>query len=202
MSIDVTVNVAGAQDYLDQIAGKIGNMSEVMGMIGEIILSSVDENFERGGRYKEAGSYEGGGSKWVDLKPGTKKARARKGKWPGKILLVKGQLVGSLHPSPFEDRVEIGSNLVYAAIHNFGGTIHRTVKAGNVRLQSRHGKLLKGKTGGAIFSGSEHQHTLHPIRDHKIGKPYTITIPARPFMVVQDEDLTEIIRAVQEFLTE
>lgn len=199
--MNVDIKVQGARDYLDQVAGKIENMAEVMGLIGEIVQSSVERNFEVGGRYSSPGSYKGGGSKWKDLANGTKKARKRKGKWPGPILQVSGRLAGSIHYNAHNDKVEVGTNLVYAAIHEFGGTINRAGGPGSVRLRSRQGKLVRqGKEGKlanlAVFSSSKHSHVVRSF----VGKPYTITIPARPFLVVQDEDLEEIVRAVQEFL--
>lgn len=201
MSIDITVNVQAAKGFIEQLQGKISNMTEVMGLIGEIVQSSVEKNFEVGGRYSEDGSYKGGARRWIDLAEGTKKARARKGKWPGPILQVTGRLAGSFHYNAHNDRVEVGTNVVYAAIHEFGGVIQRAGGPGKVKLRTRRGELVRqGKTGRlanlAVFAGSKHAHTVRTF----VGKPYTITIPARPYLVVQDEDLEEISAAVQEFL--
>lgn len=77
----------------------------------------------------------------------------------------------------------IGSNVVYAAIHEFGGVIQRTVKAGSVKLRTnKRGDILRhGKNGKlAIFAGR--QHKLFKEVKFAGGKSYVITIPARaPF---------------------
>ena len=77
----------------------------------------------------------------------------------------------------------IGSNVVYARIHEEGGVIQRTVKAGSVKLRTnKRGDILRHGANGklAIFAGK--QHKLFKEVKLKGGKSYTITIPARaPF---------------------
>ena len=77
----------------------------------------------------------------------------------------------------------IGSNVVYAAIHEFGGVIQRTVKAGSVKLRTnKRGDILRHGANGklAIFAGR--QHKLFKEVKFAGGKSYVITIPARaPF---------------------
>lgn len=74
----------------------------------------------------------------------------------------------------------IGSNVVYAAIHEFGGVIQRTVKAGAVNLRTnKQGNLLR-RGNLATFAGRNHK--LFKTVKFEGGKSYTITIPARaPF---------------------
>jgi len=74
----------------------------------------------------------------------------------------------------------IGSNVVYAPIHEFGGVIQRTVKAGSVKLRTnKQGEILRGGKNGklAIFAGARHK--LFKEVKFAGGKNYTITIPAR-----------------------
>ena len=99
------------------------------------LLSSTDKTFEAQGRPR----------KWKDLKPSTKRKRAKMGKWPAKILQVSGSLASSVNGKIEGNTVKIGSNKEYAMIHQKGGTI-KTKKA-------------------------------------------SIKIPARPFLVIQDEDV-------------
>ena len=93
----------------------------------------------------------------------------------------------------------IGSNVAYAGIHEFGGTINRTVKAGSVRLRTnRDGTLLK-RGDLATFAKATHR-SVRTV-NYQGGKEYTITIPARaPFGhgVAENEDLfvREITTAV------
>ena len=72
----------------------------------------------------------------------------------------------------------IGSSLVYAAIQEFGGTIHRPAIAGGVRLRTNaRGELMRQPGGwGAVFAAKNH------IRSRAVkyqGKAYDIDIPER-----------------------
>jgi phage virion morphogenesis protein len=117
--------------------------------IGEILMSSIEENFLQEGRYESADSWHGGSNRWRDLAESTKEARRKVGKWPGKKLqMSQGGLAASIHPEVHGDNLEIGSNKVYAAIHQFGG---------------------------------------------KAGRGRKVNIPARPYLVVQEEDIDEIM---------
>ena len=57
----------------------------------------------------------------VQLSEATKKQRTKQKKWPGQILQVSGQLATSISTSYDENSAVIGSNKVYAAIHQLGG---------------------------------------------------------------------------------
>jgi phage gpG-like protein len=72
---------------------------------------------------------------------------------------------------------EIGSNMVYAAIHEYGGIIERMVLAGSVRLRlDVHGNLLRNGNL-AVFAKDEHKRVLNV--PYAGGKRYGINIPAR-----------------------
>jgi len=134
---------------LKKIAKAGADLSKPLSTIGEIVLSSVEENFAREGRFETAGSWRGGSTRWADLADSTKAARAKKGKWPGKKLQVsQGGLAASISKTVTNKDVTVGTNKVYGAIHQFGG---------------------------------------------QAGRGRSVTIPARPFLVVQDEDIEDMI---------
>ena len=79
-----------------------------------------------------------------------------------KLGVRSGRLLGSLHAGDVtiaDNRVEssIGSNVKYAAIHEFGGTIHREASVGSVRLKTinKRGTLARqeGFPHLAVFAG-------------------------------------------------
>ena len=75
----------------------------------------------------------------------------------------------------------IGTNVVYAGIHEFGGTIRRTTKPGAVRLRTdAGGQLLRGTTGGAIFAKASHKRARSV--SYSGGHDYTITMPERSYI--------------------
>lgn len=134
-----------------------GDFSKPLKIIGNDLLSSIEENFLRQGRYQAAGDVRGGTNRWEPLRPATIEHRQKIGKWPGKILQVRGQLAASITPQVDRFSVTLGTNLPYAAIHQFGG---------------------------------------------QAGPGRKVTIPARPYLVVQDEDIEDIIDTLTDYLLE
>lgn len=172
--IQIEIDDSGVQALLGKLQQRIGDMTPAMQVIGEIVKTSVKKNFEVGGRYSEPGSWKGGTQRWQPLSLATlfagkksdfvtKSGRYRKGfmrqsKESSRHILIKERiLMGSLNHQETANSVEVGTNVVYAAIHNFGG-------------QAGRGRKVK--------------------------------IPARPFLVVQDEDIDEIGREILEHIME
>ncbi len=113
-----------------------------------------------------------------------------KGPFPadqGRLGVVTNRLRGSLHSTASVidgQRITggIGTNVAYMGIHEFGGTINRTTKAGSVRLRTTsRGELMTGKTGGAIFAKRKGKdaHKRFKVVSYEGGKSYTITMPER-----------------------
>ena len=88
-----------------------------------------------------------------------------------KTLLDKEHLRNSIHYQAASDHVVIGTNRIYAAIHQFGGIIK--AKAG--------GKLKFNHSGGTAFLNQ-------------------VTIPARPFFGISGTDETEIGNIMADFI--
>lgn len=154
MATDFEIQVTDTElnRQLALLSERTGNLRPVFSVIGEILKTSIVKNFEVGGRYSAPGSWRGGTNRWQPLSP---KTIARKGH--NRPLIGEGHLMNSINYQAANDGVAIGTNLVYAAIQNFGGMAGRGLK---------------------------------------------VKIPARPYMVVQDEDLTEIKAVINDFLME
>lgn len=143
--IRITLQDLGVQDMMTRLAKRAGDLSPVMRRIAGILHDAVEENFERQGR-----------PGWVPLKPRTIRQRAKFGYWPGKILQRRGELAASISRRFDARSAAVGTNRIYAAIHQFGG---------------------------------------------QAGRGRKVTIPARPFLAVTDQDLGEIAAAIQNYLT-
>lgn len=139
-----------------KIRERSGNLQPVLNDCREIMLSSIEENFLRGGRYESVESYRGGSKHWQDLSPATKSARKKAGKWPGKILQVSGQLAASITGEVKGNDLEIGTNKTQAALMQFGGPA---------------------------------------------GKNKSVNVPGRPYLVIQDEDLEDMLDVAGEYIT-
>ena len=88
------------------------------------------------------------GVPWPALASATIAARERSGYWPGKKLQVEGQLAASYGSDYGEDFAQIGSNKVYAAIHQAGG---RAGRGRRVQIPARPVLGLAPETVQAIL---------------------------------------------------
>lgn len=109
----------------------------------------------------------------------------------GKILQKSGQLAASVTPYSDNENAVVGTNKKYAAIHHFGGTIKRKARA-----QSLYFRQSKDGSIGRCFVKkwrSNFTQTAHISAGE-------VTIPARPFLTLQPDDLNEIENAVNNYL--
>ena len=157
------------------------NMKDVWEDIGEELLQSVQANFDAEGRP----------TRWPALNAQYKAQRK-----PGKILTLGSHLRNSITPKASTTKVVVGTNLEYAAIHQFGGKTKAHV------IKPKRKKALwwpggtcgsftsAGRSGGAYFT----EHPL-PYVNHPGSK-----IPARPYLMVQAEDWPAIEAIIQEHI--
>lgn len=116
-AIKITSNSKEVNDKLLELAQRAKNTKPVMREIALIIRNYVDEKFETEGRYQ--------GEKWEDLKEPYKQKRTKKKRGKGKILTLDGELREKIDDKVTNDSVVVGTNQVYAAIHNFGGDVKK-----------------------------------------------------------------------------
>lgn len=99
---------------LDHLARRAADLTPAMADIAQALESETERRFE----------LEGPG--WPDLAERTILERTRAGTWPGKKLQRSaGGLAASIESRHGRDWAEIGSNKVYAAIHQLGGRAGR-----------------------------------------------------------------------------
>lgn len=177
-----------AMAFMSDVARNRGiKLRPLMARAGQILLASVMRNFEEEGRprWKKWSPltlkiYHGLAREKVESRykrPATraKHMRAEMAKIAaGKILSRSGDLKKSIHVGRVtNESVEIGSSLPYARIHQLGGVIRpKTKKALCVPMGGRFLMLKK------------------------------VTIPARPYLVAQEEDGRAIMRAVRIYILE
>ena len=175
--IEIKINDKEVTKLFNELVRRGQNMSPAMKIISGIMLDAVRENFEK----------EGPG--WQKLKPATIRQREKKGYWPGKILRVRGQLSSSITSRHDSKSARVGTNKVYAAIHQFGGDIQQS---GQVLHFKKHkkgkyaGKTLFAKSSKADFG-------------MKTGA-YSIHIPPRPYLKMNDYALNAVKKALMNFL--
>ncbi len=154
--VRITLNTAEFADAIQGLSAIMRRPAGVMGEIGEAMILSTQE--------RAAAEQSPDGTAWPKLNPGY--AAAKRG---GSMLRETGRLLSSLSRKVDGNRVVVGTNVIYAAIHQFGGTI-RPKAAG--RLAFRLGRTR-------VFARS-------------------VRIPARPFLGVSDADRAEIMAIFQD----
>lgn len=178
MDISITIKDKGIQDLLKKLQKRMRSLKPVMGLIGEIVQESVEHNFEVGGR-----------PRWKQLSKTTRDRRAKQGQWPGQILVVHGKaggLMGAINYRPAKDRVTIGAKKAHAALHQFGAK-----KGAFGTVQAKVKEHVRRRLDGGKTTVKAHTRKMHiPWGD----------IPARPFMMVQDEDWEEIGETLMDYL--
>lgn len=152
-------------------------------------------------------NFESEGPGWSPLKAKTIKQRLRANFGAGPILNRRKRigvgLWGTIIEAPTKTQAVVGSaaGIPYAAIHQFGGVIKRTVKPGSVNLRlsrGKSGKLLRQENykNLAVFGTSKHKTKKV---EYKGGKSYQITIVARPFLKFTENLIAEITSIAKNF---
>ena len=158
------------------------DLTPLMRRLTAVMADSVEENFEQEGR-----------PRWAALRPSTIKSRARKGNWPGRILQQRGRLAASIVTDHTRDSGRIGTNVAYAGIHQFGGTIKQSARMRIMHFtQAKSGKIGKGDRFSKASKASYGRRTM--------GKAYDIKMPTRPFLSFTDDDLKRMRRMAEEYV--
>ncbi len=189
--IKIEIHDESVKDALKGFVKKVKNPSPVMKIIGEYLARSTEDRFNRQGPAPD-------GTPWAPLKPATLKRKKH-----SKILTESGQLRGSIrYQLQGKDTVAIGTNKIYAAIHQLGGDIN--VSARSIMIRHRtdaKGNLLRTEQfsgQGLIFAKKRHKRVLQ--RWAEVGA-HKFHIPARPYLGVSATDSTEIVRIINQYLT-
>lgn len=141
---------------LERLVKAAKNPAPLMRGIADIMADAVEENFAQDGR-----------PKWQGLRSGRE----------GQILQASGRLASSILPSSDATSAMVGTNVRYAAIHQFGGQTRPHV------IRPRNKKAL-------AFGGRVVRSVNHPGSN----------IPARPFLMLTDGDEDEIEATAADYL--
>jgi phage virion morphogenesis protein len=123
----LTATLDDAQFYgaLTRVEALMRTPGPLLRQIGAGLVAAADERFSK--------QTDPWGRAWAPLSPAYAAMKRNT-----RILTERGHLVASLHFVAGERQVAYGSNLVYAAIHLFGGTIKpKNAKALVFRLGDR-----------------------------------------------------------------
>lgn len=149
---------AKVEQTLARLVSRMSDTLPLMDGIGLYLESATIERFDR----EQAPD----GSKW---KP-SHRARAE----GGKTLTDSARLKQSITHNASATRVEVGTNVIYAAVHQFGAKIS---------AKSKKGLAFTLPGVGLVFAKS-------------------VTIPARPFLGMSAEDETEVVQLAEDYVAD
>lgn len=156
-TMSLTLNDQALRDALAQSADALGDLTQLMDEIGAALVDVVRGHFEAG----EAPDGRG----WLR----SRAARERS----GQTLLKDGHLRDSITYEATSTSVEVGTNLIYAAIHQFGGTI-KPVNAAALKFKLPNGAWVTAAQ---------------------------VTLPARPYLGIGQNERIEITEVVEAYVT-
>lgn len=157
--LTISISGGGVERALAAIAERIGNTRPVMKMIAEILDDRVSENFLR-----ESGPL----GEWPAIKPPKNKTRTNP-----KILQDTARLKNSITTTYTNNTAQVGTNVVYAAIHQLGGEI-------NIPARSQQA-YFKQRKDGSVGNRFVRKSASNFSQWHTRGA-HTIEMPARPFL--------------------
>jgi phage virion morphogenesis protein len=155
--VSVTLELNGldqAEAVLAELLRRGESLRPLMTDIGEYLRSSTLLRFER--------EVSPTGVPWLATHRGES------------ILKDTGRLRQSITYVAGDDQVEVGTNVIYAATHQFGATIH-----------AKNAPYLVFRTPGGGFARKKQ-----------------VTIPARPFLGVSEADEAAIVDLAHDYLDE
>lgn len=140
--IDISVNTGSVQQALQRLQSSVADMAPLMNTLSATLLSTTQLNF-----------MDQGNPSWVPSVASRRRS--------GQTLSRSGRLRDSVTADSDSQRAMVGTNVVYAAIHQLGGKTRAHI------IRPRHKKAL-------AFGGLVRKSVNHPGSD----------IPARPFLPV------------------
>ena len=161
VTLTVSLDDAALQGALKRLTGLMHSPGPLLRQIGMGLVRATDERFDQ--------QTDPWGRAWAPLSPAYAALKTNT-----RILHERGGLVGSLTYHVADHEVAYGSNKVYAAIHQFGGTI-------------------KPKSGGAL---------VFPLAIGAGGRVFlmhahSVFIPARPYLGMGPAEVEAVELATQ-----
>ncbi len=157
VSLEIGVNELGvAQVKLERLARRAADAHPLMDAIGAAMESSTMQRFED--------ERAPDGQRW---KPSLRALQSG-----GVTLTDTGRLKGSMTHRATRDTAEVGTNVIYAGVHQGGATI-------------------RGKSGGRL---------KFAIPGLGFRSPLEVVIPARPFLGIDQDDRDTIEELVDGYL--
>lgn len=177
VSIRIEHNADTLADAFEKLARRADDFTPAMRRVGGAMLLSTQRRFEM-----ERGP---GGVQWPALAKSTIERNPKRAP-PAKILRDSVRLYKSLTMDADGESAQVGTNVVYAAIHQFGGSIKRkaATRTANFRLALRGAGLTKdGRRVGSKLRFAKAKSRAKSAHLKTFNVPeFSIRMPARPYL--------------------
>lgn len=160
---------------------KSTDLSPVLTKSSALFRVAIDKNFASRGRWDGVGTdiFSGGSSRWKPLANSTKSKYKKKGYELIATLRRTNALKSTIEVRPYgKSSVVISANSPYAEIHQFGGVINHPGGTPYIPVNGLVRFISKKKAEG---------------KHYPVTKPHKITMPARPFLTITEQELNKMI---------
>lgn len=123
----------------------------------------------------------------------------KKKMFPGKLLMGRGDLIRSIQDTATNDSAIVYTNRRYAAIQHFGGEIKAKKMLGSVKRKKDIWAMEQ--YFWAMYYKSNKKEKLYKMLALHMQKHNSVTVPARPFMVLTDKFKDLIVDDIRKFVT-
>lgn len=166
---------------LDRLKARIADLQPILDEVGSSLVASTLRRFQT-----QSGP---DGKAWPQLSKSTLRKRGA----DARMLQASGRLRLSITHRASAREVEVGTNLVYAAIHQFGGKIETF--AASMPVYRKQADVRAGKARFVKKSKSDF------MSYHEVGA-HSVAIPARPYLGIDADDQTSITEIFASHLDE
>ncbi|WP_038906873.1 phage virion morphogenesis protein [Dickeya oryzae] len=174
-SYEIKYNITDFERGLGELIQRLEHREPLMRELAAAMHDAVEENFASQGR-----------PAWAGWSP--RYAKKREG---GKILQKSGRLATSINEYSDNDSATVGTNVVYARIHQEGGTINIPARS----QQAYYRQHKDGSVGNRFVKKSKSNFSQW----NTIGE-YKIKITARPFLHLTEPDVDGMETTAQTYL--
>jgi|GEM_PF-4405741 phage gpG-like protein len=166
---------------------KVHNKKSLYGALLSVGLNAIEKNFDTEG--------ERTGKKWKDLEESTKKARAKKKHWPGKILQDSGIAAQSIQADADNEKALWGFDpkVKYLKTHALGITLNYPARSQVIHFRN----ITRGKNKGVRFSKVKKASFAQKV----LRGAYSYTFPVRNPFQFTEEDFNDMNDKLTELLT-
>lgn len=160
-TLTIEVNDEAVLAALTRLRGRLDDLAPVFADIGEYLIRSTQDRFDA--------EEDPEGRPWESVLVGTLAHKSH-----DKVLTESSRLRDSIIYQAGRNELKVGTNVIYGAIHQLGGTI---------KPKNTDGRLVFS-FGGRTVRAKE------------------VTIPARPYLGLSEDDQVEVLEILSEWLGE